>query len=168
MMARKKPLRKQLFTCVNINERNEDMTPEEIKHLDYIQSAITRMSTNQFQIKGWMITIDTAILTIFANSFKVDDGPNPYFLLIALFPNILLWILDSKFLSTERSLRKIYTEVAEQKGTVKLFSIPARDFNKGFSSIFKCMMSISNVIVYLFSSVGFLIAFLYFFISQKA
>ena len=32
------------------------MMENKIKHLEFIQSTITRMNQNSFQIKGWMIT----------------------------------------------------------------------------------------------------------------
>ena len=135
------------------------MSPEELKHLDYIQSTISRMATNQFQIKGWLVAIDSAILTVFANSFKNDSGPNPYFLLAAIFPTVIFWILDSNFLSKERRLRRIYMEVAQQKETVKPFDMPLNKYKTGFYSPIKCMFSLNNILIYLTTSIGFLVAF---------
>ncbi len=137
------------------------MSPEELKHLDYLQSTIARMATNQFQIKGWLVAIDSAILTVFANSLKNNGTPNPFFLLIAIFPTIIFWILDSNFLSKERRLRRIYMDVAEQKETVKLFDMPLNKYKSGFYSPLKCMFTLNNVLIYLSTSIGFLIAFLY-------
>ncbi len=141
------------------------MTPDELKHLDYIQSTITRMSSNQFQIKGWLIAIDTAILTIFANSFKEADGPNPYFLLMAIFPTLMFWIMDSRFLSMERRLRKIYEDVAAHKETVKPFDMPIKNYSGGSFSILKCMVSFGNILVYFATASGFLAAFIYFMVN---
>lgn len=141
------------------------MTPEELKHLDYLQSTISRMATHQFQIKGWLIAIDTAILTIFANSFKQDGGPNPYFLLIAIFPTLLFWVLDSRFLSMERRLRKIYMDVAEHKKDIKPFDMPIKKYKGGEVSVFKCMTSVGNLFIYLCSMLCFIIAFVFFLVS---
>ena len=46
---------------------------DEVKrqHLTFIQGVITRMNTNSFQIKGWTITIVSALLALYANSFNV-------------------------------------------------------------------------------------------------
>lgn len=40
------------------------------KHMDYIQSVISRMASNSFYLKGWNITI---IAVIVALSFKESD-----------------------------------------------------------------------------------------------
>ncbi len=42
------------------------MTEEQIKHLEFIQDVITRMNSNSFQIKGWCITILSALCAIYA------------------------------------------------------------------------------------------------------
>lgn len=40
------------------------------KHMDYVQSAISRMASNSFHIKGWNVTIIAAIVAL---SFKESD-----------------------------------------------------------------------------------------------
>ena len=40
------------------------------KHMDYVQSAISRMATNSFYLKGWNITIIAAIVAL---SFEERD-----------------------------------------------------------------------------------------------
>ena len=54
-----------------------------IKHLEFIQAAITRMNQNSFQIKGWMITLVSALLALYANSNK------SVYVLIAIIPTIV-------------------------------------------------------------------------------
>ena len=34
------------------------------KHMDYVQSAISRMASNSFHIKGWNVTIIAAIVAL--------------------------------------------------------------------------------------------------------
>lgn len=138
------------------------MTQEKIKHLDYIQSAINRMAENQFQIKGWSVTIDTAILTIFANSFNRADGPNIFFLLIAVFPVLLFWIMDAKFLSTERRLRKIYMDVADGSEEIRPFEIPVRKYSGEGTSFLSCVTALGNICIYLLPLLGFLAGFICF------
>ena len=82
------------------------MSEEKIKHLEFIQNVITRMNTNSFQIKGWNITIVSAILAIFAST------KNNYFLLSAIFPSIIFWFLDAYYLMQERKFRGLYNDVA--------------------------------------------------------
>ena len=83
-----------------------NMSEEKIKHLEFIQNVITRMNTNSFQIKGWNITIVSAILAIFAST------KNNYFLLTAIFPSVIFWFLDTYYLMQERKFRGLYNDVA--------------------------------------------------------
>lgn len=72
------------------------------KHLDHIQAIIVRHNSNSFMIKGWTITICTAILAI-AGTWK-----EPLLSLIALVPIIVFWVLDSFFLANERCFVSLY------------------------------------------------------------
>lgn len=45
-----------------------DKMNRKIKHLEFIQSNISRMNQCSFKMKGWMITIDSALLALFAAS----------------------------------------------------------------------------------------------------
>jgi predicted permease len=73
------------------------------KYLDYLQAVITRHNTNSFMIKGWTITICTAVFTI-AGTWK-----EPILALVALVPTTALWILDSLYLANERCFVSLYT-----------------------------------------------------------
>jgi len=72
------------------------------KYLDHIQAVITRHNSNSFMIKGWTITICTAILAI-AGTWK-----EPLLSLIALVPITVFWILDSFYLANERCFVSLY------------------------------------------------------------
>src|SRR5574344_197438 len=72
------------------------------KHLDHIQAIISRHNSNSFMIKGWTITICTAILAI-AGTWK-----EPLLSLIALVPITVFWILDSFYLANERCFVSLY------------------------------------------------------------
>ena len=63
------------------------------KHLELIQGIINRMAGNSFLLKGWSVTLVSAV---FALSAK--DANHAYFS-IAYFPVIMFWILDGYFLS---------------------------------------------------------------------
>ncbi len=94
------------------------MTDEQLKHLEFIQNVITRMNTNSFQIKGWAVTLVSALLAIFAST------KNDYFVLAAMFPAVVLWFLDSYYLMQERKFRGLYDDVAgvsEQPKPIKPF-----------------------------------------------
>jgi len=82
------------------------VSSEQIKHLEFIQNIITRMNTNSFQIKGWMIALVSAFLALSAST------KNDYFVLVALFPTVFMWFLDAFYLMQERKFRGLYDDVA--------------------------------------------------------
>jgi len=75
------------------------------KHLEIIQGVINRLAGNSFYIKGWTITLLTAVLALSI------DRANPDYIFINLFVIIAFWILDSFFLSRERCYRDLYDHV---------------------------------------------------------
>ena len=77
------------------------MENDKIKHLEFIQSTITRMNQNSFQIKGWMITLVSALLALYASS------ENVIYILIAIAPAVVFWFLDAYYLQQERRFRGI-------------------------------------------------------------
>lgn len=120
-----------------------------IKHLDYIQSNIARMNNCSFQMKGWSITIISALLAIFASSFENVDGirkGNILFLLIGIFPLIVFWFLDSYYLQQERKFRGVYNDVAElskieTRKKIKPFEMPLHYYVGGKYCLLRIMFS---------------------------
>ena len=110
------------------------MADNKHKHLDYIQSTITRMATNSFMIKGWSITLVSALLALSANS------NDKRFILVAYYPIIMFWILDSYFLWQERLYRALYNKVIEKSEEKIDFSMDTTNlktditFHKAFFS----------------------------------
>lgn len=81
------------------------MSMNKIKHLDYIHNTINRMSTNSFLVKGWAITIISALF-IFS-----DNKMNERILAIAILAMIIFWYLNAYFLQQERKFRALFDEV---------------------------------------------------------
>lgn len=85
---------------------------KKLKHLEFIQNVITRMNSNSFLIKGWVVTLVAAL-------FALSDKANDYNLYqIAFIPVPLFWMLDGFFLATERHFISLYKYVSgkdEQK-----------------------------------------------------
>lgn len=75
------------------------------KHLDFIQGVINRHNSNSFMIKGWTITICTAIFAL-AGTWK-----QPFLSLIAIIPIFVFWRLDSFYLANERCFVNLYNAV---------------------------------------------------------
>lgn len=81
---------------------------KKLKHLEMIQSVISRMAQNSFLIKGWSVTLTAAIFVL------ADKDSNSHFVFIALLPSIAFWGLDGYFLRQERLFRKLYEQVTLQ------------------------------------------------------
>lgn len=97
------------------------------KHLEFIQHIITRMANNSFLLKGWSLTISTAIVGL---ASKSEGIAGDYFM---LFPVVLFWYLDSYYLSQERAFRKLYKKVSTEQ--VDNYSLNNREFLNGIWSI---------------------------------
>jgi len=80
---------------------------KKIAHLGMIQDVISRMGNNSFLLKGWSVTLVSAL---FALATKDADV---FFVYLAFFPTIAFWILDGYFLWQERLRRNLYDYVRE-------------------------------------------------------
>ncbi len=104
-----------------------------IKHLEFTQNIISRMAQNSFLVKGWVITLVSAL---FALSAKEADAS---YVLVAYFPALFFWLLDGYFLYQERMFRNIYDDIRTQKSTD--FSFVRNDPNTGTSDWAKAIFS---------------------------
>jgi hypothetical protein len=102
------------------------------KHLDYIQGVITRHNSNSFMLKGWCITITSALLAL-AGAIH-ESG----IVLIAVIPIVMFWGLDAYYLSNERCFVDLFNAVAigeynlpKAKTKKKTFSSLSSDTEKG-------------------------------------
>ncbi|MGR3794008.1 hypothetical protein [Vannielia sp. SX4] len=76
-----------------------------VKHLEFIQGVINRLSTNSFLLKGWTVVLVAALL-----SFAVSED-NAGLGLFTIIPLLVFWGLDGYFLWEERKYRKHYNRV---------------------------------------------------------
>lgn len=84
------------------------MPEKKIKHLEMIEAVIERMAKNSFQLKGWTMTLIAVVGTI------VTQGSDKRFILLAFFPILGFWILDSFYLQQERKFKQLYKNVTEK------------------------------------------------------
>jgi len=82
-----------------------DVEEVRIQHCDFIQRIVTRLAQNSFSIKGWTILIMTAVFALASGMHK------PEFVLIAVFPVGMFWVLDGYYLWQERLFRALYEHV---------------------------------------------------------
>jgi len=79
-----------------------------LKHLEMIQAIINRMAGNSFHLKGWSVTLISALFAL------ATKDTNQLFIYLAYFPCIIFWGLDGYFLWQERMYRKLYQNVAKK------------------------------------------------------
>lgn len=134
------------------------MENNKIKHLEFIQSTITRMNQNSFQIKGWMITLVSALLALYASSEKV------VYILIAIVPAVVFWFLDAYYLQQEGRFRGVYNDVAglspdDSRITVREFEMPIQKYQCGKYCYFNVLFSRTIFPLYGIVIVGLVVTF---------
>lgn len=112
-----------------------------LKHLEFIQNVIKRMNSNSFFIKGWCITLVSAI-------FAITSQKSDYFL-IPYFSVPIFWVLDSYYLSQEKKYRELYKTVTKIEPNEVDFSMDIKPYSSYNNSILKCLFSKSIAPLYL-------------------
>jgi hypothetical protein len=118
------------------------------KHLEFIQGAINRMAGNLFFLRGWTITLITALLALFVKGTSQD------YLLIIYFLVIIFWILDGYFLSQERLFRALYNHVRTLDEKDVDFSMNTDEYKKDMKNSWLCSMFSSTLLVFYLSLAG--------------
>ena len=108
-----------------------------IKHLELIQSIVSRMSNNSFMLKGWTVTL---VAGIFALAGK--DAEKLY-LIVAFVPVVAFWGLDSFYLLQERLYRSLYDKVRQTEEDNIDFSLKAaiEEFGSAKNCYCSCLFS---------------------------
>jgi hypothetical protein len=75
------------------------------KHLDLVSQAIGRMGQNSFTVRGWCVTVVSAMIAL------AVDGHSVGLALTALLPITVFWISDAYYLVQERAFRALYNRV---------------------------------------------------------
>ena len=88
------------------------------KELDLIQSVISRMTNNSFLVKGWAMTLMSALVA-FGNESIMNNDHGIYYLVAMLAILIPFWWLDAYYLQQERIFRKIYERAIMDPNAVK-------------------------------------------------
>ncbi|EGQ8088817.1 hypothetical protein FWP56_21490 [Vibrio vulnificus] len=130
-----------------------------LKHLEFIQNVITRMNSNSFLIKGWTITLISALFALAAKDANIQ------YVLITYIVIPVFWFLDGFFISQERQYRDLYNEVSSKREADIDFSMNASKFtgkdyekNSWVSGIFsKTLMPFYGITVAATAIVMFLI-----------
>ncbi len=113
------------------------MNANQVKHLELIQSVITRMAGNSFQIKAWGVALVAALL-----GFGVDRE-SAAIAGVAVFPALVFLWLDAYYLRQERLFRKLYDAVRQGKLTAATdaFTMNTNDYRKRVDSWPRTMLA---------------------------
>lgn len=106
-----------------------------LKHLEFIQAAISRMAQNSFLFKGWAITVAAGLSAFGAANTKHA------LLAIALVSTLLFWALDGYYLWLERGYIRLWEKVVADTGTGTDFNMRPVKSARG-SNRFTCWLSI--------------------------
>jgi hypothetical protein len=98
------------------------------------------MNTNSFLIKGWMITLVSALFALAAK-----DADSRY-VMITYIAIPAFWLLDAFYLSQERQYRKLYDVV--RKGPDTDFSMNASGYAAGWSTWAGTIFSRTMLVLY--------------------
>jgi hypothetical protein len=101
---------------------SRDFEEHEIKHLELVQSVISRMAQHSFQLKGWSVTVATAVIALAAKE------SSPGLATLALFPAVAFWSLDAYYLRQERLYRKLFEAIADPLKVVPPFSMTTKEY----------------------------------------
>lgn len=120
---------------------------KKIKHLEMIEDVIERMAKNSFQLKGWSMTLVSAIIAL---SSKDSDQR---FILFAIIPIITFGFLDAYYLQQERKYKLLYKNVADRSEDNIDFNMDTRKIVGSAEEmsklcILKCIFSFSVIPFY--------------------
>lgn len=97
-----------------------------LKHLEMSQAVVSRMASNSFLIKGWSVTLLSAVLAL-ALKDKIDAMAA-----IGFVPVVMFWALDGWFLRQERLFRKLWdVRRVEAQHLVTDFDMDTTSFDAG-------------------------------------
>lgn len=108
--------------------RESAKVENKLKHLEMIQNIINRMASNSFLVKGWCITLVSAVFVL------SGKDANTMFIAVAFFPLLMFWILDAYFLRQERLFRKLYDKVRNTDESSIDFSMNTAPFTAEVAS----------------------------------
>lgn len=105
------------------------------KHLELIQNVINRMAGNSFMLKGWSVTLVSALFALAAKDTTL------VFVYLAYFPAVAFWILDGYFLWQERLFRKLYDHVRILDDSTIDYSMNTKDVTTAKDTWINAMLS---------------------------
>jgi hypothetical protein len=132
------------------------MTMEaKLKHLEFIQNTVGRFNSNSFLIKGWAITLVSALFALAAKD------ANQLYVFIVYISVPSFWILDAYYLSLERQYRGLYVKVSQQETEAINFSMDASAFCTGRNTWLYCLIAKTMLFYVLLASLPILLLLIF-------
>lgn len=88
-----------------------------LKEIDLIEDCIKRMASNSFLLKGWAVTVISAIIGLTAKTDNWKFGS-----VIAILVCLSFWYLDATYLKLERLYKRKYNWVIKNRPTNKEYA----------------------------------------------
>lgn len=126
------------------DESTVALSDQQIAHLGMVQGVINRMASNSFALKALAVTIAAAIIAITGTQ---QDAPASVSY-VGLFPVVVFWLMDAKYLRLERLYRKLYDHIRKGED-FEAFSMSTTSFDEGVSSTLRIAVSWSVIWFYL-------------------
>ncbi|RZK34423.1 MAG: hypothetical protein EOO61_13615 [Hymenobacter sp.] len=126
-----------------------------LKHLEFIQTTIGRFNSNSFLIKGWAITLVSALFALAAKD------ANQLYVFIVYISVPSFWILDAYYLSLERQYRDLYAKVRQQEAEAIDFSMDASMFCIGRNTWLSCLITRAMLFYGLLASLPILLLLIF-------
>lgn len=111
------------------------------KEIDLIQSIISRMETNSFFLKGWIVSLIAAVLALTKDTIVINNMT--YFGLILCVPVLSFWYLDAFYLHKQKCYRRLYDWVIQNRvvSSEFLYSLDYTRFENKVDGIIAIMFS---------------------------
>lgn len=146
------------------------MDDKTLKHLEFIQNTINRMSTNSFIIKGWAITLVGIILGLNKLEgnyiFKKSFYNFPIEMVILILIIFLFWFINAYFLQQERRYIYIYSKTIEPFNPNSPSSNNTLILDMNYKN-YDTSWSISSKFYYCISVISILCAFVSYFLFDQ-
>lgn len=113
----------------------ENIFSDDVRHhLSFIQGVITRMNSNSFSMKGWMVAIVSALLAVYAANG--DTSCSYLYFIAALVADIIFCLLDAYYLKMEMQYRDLY-DIVRGNPIDTDFNMDASRFSKSLCEALK-------------------------------
>jgi hypothetical protein len=81
---------------------------EKLQRRDHLQKIVTRMADNSFKLKGWCLTLVSALLGLALKSDSTGAVSPAAIAFLAIIPTVIFAALDAYYLALERGFRGLY------------------------------------------------------------